>query len=181
MKKFNRSGVSEINASSMADIAFLLLIFFLVTTTIFNDQGILTKLPPYIDEPLAEDINKDNVLTVRLNGQNDLLVEGKPFQINQLREITKNFILNPEKSDDKPSKPTNAIVSLHHDRSTEYAYYLSVYNELKGAYNELWDEAAQRGFGRDFEALGKKEQKQIRSAIPLVISEAEPTDHFASN
>jgi len=97
-----------------------------------------------------------------------------------LREITKNFILNPEKSEDKPNKPTNAIVSLHHDRSTEYSYYLSVYNELKGAYNELWDEVAQRRFGKDFEALGKKEQKQIRSAIPLIISEAEPTDHFAS-
>lgn len=180
MKSSNRSKSTEVNASSMADIAFLLLIFFLVTTTIFNDQGILTKLPPYEDEPILQSINEENVLTVRLNGKNELLVEGEPLQIPQLRKATKNFIMNPEGREDLPDKPTKAIVSLHHDRSTKFAYYLSVYNELKGAYSELWDEMAQKHYQKGFEELGKPEQKKIRAAIPLVISEAEPTDHFAA-
>lgn len=180
MKSSIRSKSTEVNASSMADIAFLLLIFFLVTTTIFNDQGILTKLPAYEHDPLVQQINQDNVLTVRLNGKNDLLVEGKNLQIEQLRKVTKDFILNPEGREDLPSNPTNALVSLHHDRSTQFAYYLAVYNELKGAYSELWGEMAQRNYQKRFEELGKPEQLKIREAIPLVISEAEPTDHFAS-
>ena len=165
-----------INASSMADIAFLLLIFFLVTTTIVNDQGILVKLPPYIENQPPVDIPAKNVFSVKINGQNELLVDGQRIEISELRQSTKDFIMNPEQLDTRPSKPTKAVVSLMNDRNTFYATYLSVYNELKGAYNELWDEMAQQRFHSNYEQLTFSQQKEIRREIPLVISEAEPTD-----
>ena len=180
MKSSEKFRKPEVNASSMADIAFLLLIFFLVTTTIFNDQGILTKLPPYVEDTPPVDLPDKNVLKVQLNGKNDLLVEGQFLKIDQLRAITKEFIANPLKEENKPTNAKNAVISLHHDRSTKFAYYLSVYNELKGAYHELWEEAAQNRYNMGFNELTKKKQKEIRLEIPLVISEAEPTDHFAS-
>ena len=166
----------SIDASSMADIAFLLLIFFLVTTTIENDKGILVKLPPYIEDQEPRPIPDRNVFSVKINGQNELLVDGQRIKIEELRQSTKDFIMNPEKSENRPDKPTKAVVSLMNDRNTMYATYLSVYNELKGAYNELWDEMAERRFKTKFESLPFQKQKEIRAVIPLVISEAEPTD-----
>ena len=166
----------SINASSMADIAFLLLIFFLVTTTIVNDQGILVKLPPHVENQEPDPVPPKNVFSVKINGQNELLVEGQRIEISELRQSTKEFIMNPEQLDTRPSKPTKAVVSLMNDRNTMYATYLSVYNELKGAYNELWDEMAQRRFKANYEQLTFSQQKEIRSEIPLVISEAEPTN-----
>ena len=181
MRGINRSRINnEINASSMADIAFLLLIFFLVTTTIYNDQGIFIKLPAYEPATPLTPIPKKNVLTVRLNGANELFVEENIAATSELRAITKNFIMNPSHSDDKPNAPTKAVISLHHDRSTEYNSYLQVYNELKGAYAELWNEKALKDFSQPYRQLTKKQQQSIRKKIPLVISEAEPTDFFAN-
>lgn len=166
---------AEVNAGSMADIAFLLLIFFLVTTTLESDKGITVKLPPYEIKPPNPPPPK-NVLMVKVNAQNELMVEGMSMPISQLRKTTKEFIMNPQKRPDMPSKPTKALVSLQNDRTTKYETYISVYNELKGAYNELWDEQAQRLYNRSFDQLVVEEQRSIRATIPLVISEAEPSD-----
>ncbi len=176
-KKSSRDRMSnEVNAGSMADIAFLLLIFFLVTTTIVEDKGVLVKLPPWSDEPPdIQQLKTRNVYSVLVNAQNQLLVRGEPADLETLRENAKEFIMNPAKRPDMAEKPTKAIVSMKNDRGTKYETYLEVYNEIKGAYNELRNEAAKRKFGRDYEFCSKEQRREIRNEIPLVISEAEPT------
>ena len=142
---------NEINAGSMADIAFLLLIFFLVTTTIVEDKGILVKLPPWSDEePDITQLKTRNVYSVLVNAQDQLLVRGEPIRIGQLRENTKEFIMNPARREDMSESPKNAIISLKNDRGTSYEAYLGVYNELKGAYAELWDELSQPRYGEPY-------------------------------
>ena len=167
---------NEINAGSMADIAFLLLIFFLVTTTIAEDKGILVKLPPWSeDEPDITKLNKRNVYSVLVNKSNELLVRGEPMSTKDLRENTKEFIMNPLKREDLAEKPTKAIISLKNDRGTNYKTYLEVYNELKAAYREIWDAEGQKRHGKDYEFLTRDQKKNLRKDIPLIISEAEPT------
>jgi len=167
---------NEINAGSMADIAFLLLIFFLVTTTILMDKGIMVKLPPWEEDITLINPPPKNVLSVKINAANQLLVEKEEEQIGELRARTKEFIMNPNRRSDMPSSPNRAIVAIQNDRETSYKAYLEVYNEIKAAYNELWDEAAKRQYGMHYTSLDRKSQKSIRSDIPLVISESEPTD-----
>lgn len=172
----------EVNAGSMADIAFLLLIFFLVTTTIAVDSGVLVKLPPWSNEPPPEmKLNSRNVYSVLVNANNDLLVRGEPKPIEQLKEDTKIFIMNPQKLENMAEKPTKAIISLKNDRGTSYGTYVEVYNELKAAYNELRNEEANKRFGKDFQYLDRVKQREIRDDIPLVISEAEPTNFGEEN
>ena len=168
---------SEINAGSMADIAFLLLIFFLVTTTIEVDKGILVKLPPWSEEePDIQQLKERNVFSVLVNAQNQLLVRGEVTDIADLRERTKEFIANPTKRSDLSESPKNAIISLKNDRGTNYETYLLTYNELQAAYNELWNEEAQKLFGEDYsDDMPFAQRKEIKSKIPFVISEAEPT------
>ena len=173
MKK--RRFSNEVNAGSMADIAFLLLIFFLVTTTIETEKGIKIKLPRWEADKTIEQIADRNVLSIYINAQNKLMVEKRETPVDELRNITKQFISNPEKSKDKPSQPKNALVALKNDRETTYLTYVMVYNELKAAYNELWEEKAQSLFHKSYASLKKKEQIEIRAIIPLVISESEPS------
>lgn len=172
MKSFKRrrDGQQSINAGSMADIAFLLLIFFLVTTTILFDEGIRVKLPPWApnDEPI--DVSSENVLSVLLNANNQLLVEQQPLQVTELRARTTQFLLH------EASSPRKAVVSLQNDRSTQYETYLEVYNELMGAYRDIWEAQAQMRYQTAFDRLGLATQQLIRRDYPLVISEAEPKD-----
>lgn len=174
----NKRTSNEINASSMADIAFLLLIFFLVTTTIAQDKGIQVLLPPWSEiEPDPTKLKKRNVFSVLVNADNQLLVRGELAQVDDLRERAKEFITNPARRDDLAELPTKAIISLKNDRGTEYGTYIEVYNELKAAYEELWDELAQRKYGRDYDdEMPKAMKKEIRTEIPFVLSEAEPTN-----
>jgi len=178
-KKSVKDRVSnEINAGSMADIAFLLLIFFLVTTTIDVDKGVLVKLPPWSDEePDITKLNKRNVFSVLVNAQNQLLVRGELAKVNELKERTKEFIANPAKREDLAESPNKAIISLKNDRGTKYKTYLEVYNEVKAAYSELWNEECMRKYGQPYsDDLPLAIRKEIRSKFPLVISEAEPTN-----
>ena len=181
-KKSARDRMSnEINAGSMADIAFLLLIFFLVTTTIVEDKGITVKLPPWSEEePDITKLKTRNVYSVLVNAQNQLLVRGEPMRIEFLKDNAKEFIANPLKKENLAEKPTKAIISLKNDRGTNYKTYLEVYNELKAAYNELWDELCQKKYGKPYsEELPTALRKEIRSEIPFVLSEAEPTNFGA--
>ncbi len=175
----SKRDIPEINAGSMADIAFLLLIFFLVTTTIQTDSGLRVLLPPYVEvPPPPEKKNKRNVFAVQINGSNQLLVRGRPVALSDIREIRtqlKTFIMNNGKDPNASDSPKLAVVSLLNDNGTSYEAYVGVYNQLKAAYSELWEESAQRKYGRSYEDLDRKERKTIRDEIPLVISEAEPT------
>lgn len=159
-----------VNAGSMADIAFLLLIFFLVTTTIQEDQGVLVKLPEYLKDQDEVIMNNDNVLTVLVNAEDAVMVEDDRVGVDAIPGLLRRHVISPER------KPTQAIVSLTHDRGTSYERYLQVYDALKAGYSDLWEERAQRDHGMTYEALSASQQKAIRKVIPLVISEAEPKD-----
>jgi len=183
--------MEEINASSMADIAFLLLIFFLVTTTMNVDTGLARMLPqmPQKDQKeQAQDVNVRNILLVRINKSDKLLVGGKPMDITQLRERVKEFLANPTDAPDLPEKRqkdipligafnvTEGIISLQNDRATTYTMYLRVQNELVAAYNELRHPVCMQYFGYPYEQLTDEQKKAIQAAIPQRISEAEPVE-----
>ena len=170
-------GVPEINAGSMADIAFLLLIFFLVTTEISTDAGLQVRLPPWPDPNNPPDMSRlkeRDVLEVLVNSQNQLLVEGKPMKINELTNFTKKHLTNEGRDPELSSSPKKAIISLTNARGTNYDTYTQVYNELIRSYNEVRDEAARGKFGRTYDQLQKKEKDEIREKYPMKISEAEP-------
>lgn len=178
----------EINGGSMADIAFLLLIFFLVATTMDIDTGLSRKLPPY--NPEAQDnndqIKERNVYVVLINSQDQIMVEGKPMNIYKLRDAAKEFILNPQNKDNLPEKReveipyfgkvmvSKGIISLQNDRGTSYGMYIKVQNELIAAYNEVREDVAMQKFGRHFDDLPEDKHDAIAEYYPQVISEAEP-------
>ena len=168
--KKTRRNSSAVNAGSMADIAFLLLIFFLVTTTIQEDSGVLVRLPEWIDQPVDQPVLEDNVLTVLINASDELMVEEDRTAVAAIPDLLRNHILSPER------KPTQAIVSLTHDRGTSYARYLQVYDALKAGYASLWNDRAKQQYGTSYALLNTTQQKAIRSDIPMVISEAEPKE-----
>jgi biopolymer transport protein ExbD len=177
MAKSKSRGAPEINASSMADIAFLLLVFFLVTTTIDVERGITVKLPEWSEEPPEQvNLRKRNVFSVLVNAQNQLLVRGEIVKLADLRQNAKDFIMNPLNNPELAEAPNAAIISLKNDRGTNYKTYLEVYNELKAAYNELWDEECMKLYGvRYSEDLPRDKKDKIKEKIPFVLSEAEPT------
>lgn len=183
--------LEEINASSMADIAFLLLIFFLVTTTMNVDTGlprILPQMPQDNKKADEQDYNVRNVLLVRINRSDKLLVGGKPMDITELKDKAKEFLENPNDDPDLPEKVqkdipllgptmvTAGVISLQNDRATTYSMYLQVQNELVAAYNDLRDRLARSRFGNDYERLPEEQKKAIQAAIPQRISEAEPVE-----
>jgi biopolymer transport protein ExbD len=169
--------VPEVNAGSMADIAFLLLIFFLVTTTIDTDKGISIKLPPMPEENQPKNdirIKERNVLQVLVNANDMLLVDGQPSDIKELKRLAKDFIDNPSKNPELSESPQKAIISLKNDRGTSYNIYIQVHNELKAAYNELRDARARMLYGRGMDQLPESRQNEIKDYYRQVISEAEP-------
>jgi len=165
----------EVNAGSMADIAFLLLIFFLVTTTIDSDKGLTVRLPVLPTEPMPpEDINKRNVLNILINSNDVLMVNNDLTELSELKILTKTFITNPAEEEDKPVSPQKATISLKNDDGTTYQTYLTVHNELKAVYNELWNEAAQKLYSENYEQLNNEKRREIKALLPFRISEAEP-------
>lgn len=180
----------EINSGSMADISFLLLTFFLLTSSIDTDLGITRKLPPPPDPNQEEaDVNKRNVFTVLVNKYDGLLVQNRPADISQLRDQAKEFLANPSDRSDLPEKKeimieglgnykvSKGVISLQNDRGTSYKMYIQVQNELAAAVNELRNELAKQRFGVAFDKLTDQDQiNAISKAIPVSISEAEPKD-----
>ena len=177
----------EVNAGSMADIAFLLLIFFLVTTTMDVDSGLVRKLPPWNpDQENTDKVKERNVLPVLINKHNQLAVRGNLRDISQLTEEVKEFILNPMNKEDLSEKymkevpyfgqieVSKGVVSLQNDKGTEYGRYIEVQNELVRAFDELRDDLARSKFGVGYDNLDEEKQDAIREIYPLAISEAEP-------
>ena len=189
--------VQEINAGSMADIAFLLLIFFLVATTMNTDTGLARMLPPIPPEDQKQEeikVKERNLFLVLINGSGQIMA-GQPgkqefIELRQLKEKTKEFILNPydletmpEKKDEEIELPdgskwtyavSQGVVSLQTTRDTNYQAYIMVQNELTRAFNEVRDEVSMRKFGSKFADLNEAERKVITTAVPNKISEAEP-------
>lgn len=190
--------ISEINAGSMADIAFLLLIFFLVTTTMDTDTGLIRRLPPPPEDiPENDDkVKQRNIFEILVNANDQLLVEGEYMQVSGLREKAKEFIKSspsfPAVADkDNAANPnlpefkmeevpvfgnmlvSKQIISLQNDNGTSYEMYIKVQNELVAAYNELRNELAMQKFGVTYTELEQQAGssdavKEKRKAIKKV-------------
>ena len=189
--------IQEINAGSMADIAFLLLIFFLVATTMNTDTGLVRMLPPMPPEDQPQDeikVKERNLFLVFINGRGDIMAgaagKQEAIDLRQLKDRTKEFILNPLDDENLPEKAnkdielpdggkwvypvSEGVVSLQRTRDTGYQSYIMVQNELTRAFNEVRDEVAQRKFGAKFADLPEELRNAVSKAVPLKISEAEP-------
>lgn len=197
----------EVNAGSMADIAFLLLIFFLVTTTIGVDQGINRLLPRYEDNPPVPPINQRNILPVLVNKDNQLLVNEQVVQLKDLRQTAIDFLENNgegncnycftgKKNPSSSDHPDKAVISLSNDGLTTYGMYIAVQNELVAAYTFLRDREAKRRYGVSFSEMEyvyndpaskategliedlEPKVKKIQEMFPMRLSEAEPKKNF---
>ncbi|HIY69494.1 MAG TPA: biopolymer transporter ExbD [Candidatus Alistipes intestinigallinarum] len=187
----------DINAGSQADIAFLLLIFFLVATTMNTDTGIARMLPPMPPEDQQQEeikVKERNLFLVFINGRGDIMAgaSGKqePIDLSQLKERAKEFIVNPMDDPNLPERTnkeieladgskwvypvSEGVISLQTTRDTNYQSYIMVQNELTRAFNEVRDEVATRKFGAKFADLPEDQRNAISKAVPLKISEAEP-------
>jgi biopolymer transport protein ExbD len=189
-----RRGLQEINAGSMADIAFLLLIFFLVATTMDIDTGISRLLPPMPEEEQEDDqeIRERNVFVVLINKDDQLFVEREIVDISELKEMTKEFFLNPDDDPDLSEKRpmtvdffgdvmvSKGVISLRNDIGTSYGKYIAVQNELAAAVNELRNEICMSEFGKKYEDLDPLNETEselieaVKDVFPMAISEAEP-------
>ena len=189
----------QIHAGSMADIAFLLLIFFLVTTTIPNDQGILKRLPKNEGEEI--ELNMRNVLEISLNSDNQILLEGsRHIKITELKDAIRAFIDNGSECDycngakeaGSSDHPTKAILEFESSETASYGAYIAVHNEINKAYNELRNNLALKKYGRSLDDLKKAlafsknkdeleaQLAEIRDSYPMLISEIKGTD-FLNN
>ena len=183
----------EINASSQADIAFTVLIFFLVVSTMDIDTGIVRVLPPMADPNVKQEdikVKERNLLLVFVSGSGNIMAGGKVVTLEALRDKAKEFILNPrndkslpEKKNEKIDMPdgskwtypvSEGVISLQNDRNTSYERYIEVQNALTRVYNEVRDDLSMEKFGKTFNDLEEAERKVITKAIPMKISEAEP-------
>jgi len=201
-----RREVGEINAGSMADIAFLLLIFFLVTTTMDVDSGIARKLPEKTEDTPEVTIKEKNVFDIVVNRNNQILIEGDQYvKVTDIRRLTMAFIDNGGgigiPKDDKPGEPcdyctgakdpassdhpSKAIVSLQSDRGTKYGMYVSIQNEIEGAYTDLRNKLSLKLYSRSYDALLsdykdtpteklKAKIDDIKDKYPQIITEPEP-------
>lgn len=167
----------EVGGAGMADIAFLLLIFFLLVTTIDVDTGIGLQLPPAPEEDQEPPpIKERNLLNILVNAQGQVLLDEEPTPVDQVKQQVKEFITNNGEDPELSESPDKAIVSIKTDRATPYNVYIDMLDEVMGAYNEIRNQAAQSRFGVPYEQLEEdsEEQKEIQDMYPKKISIAEP-------
>ena len=185
----NKRKTPGINGSSSADIAFMLLIFFLVTTSMGSDKGLSRRLPPAVppDQTASIDVNKRNLMRVLVNTEGSILCNGEVVTLQQLNQRVKEFVLN---ENDNPNMPERVdmnipllgtmkvtkqhIISLTNNVDTKYADYITVQNELAKAYGELREDFAQKKWGKSFDELTTEEQEAVIDLYPQKISEANP-------
>lgn len=180
-----------LNTSSTADIAFLLLCYFLMTTTMGSQTGLSRLLPPMPDPNQKienQQVNQRNIILVRVNAANNVLAGSEPIAVSQLKDKIKDFLSNPYDDPSLPAKtPTEiegygtynvsqGVISLQNDRGTSYYQYIAVQNEIVKAIDELRDEFAMSNYGRPYIRLTEDQQDIVKKAIPQRISEAEPKD-----
>ncbi len=181
----------ELNTSSTADMAFLLLCFFLMTTTMDQDMGLQRRLPPMPDpNQKVEDqkVNRRNIIIVKINSADRLLAGTEPMHVSQLKDKIKEFLTNPADNKNLPEKEeieiegygpcmvSKGVISLQNDRGTSYQAYIAVQNELVKAVNELRDDFSMANYGKKYANLDEDKQVIVRKAVPQNISEAEPKD-----
>jgi biopolymer transport protein ExbD len=188
MPQFKRK-IPQFNATSSADIAFILLLFFLLTGSLDPKSGIYRRLSPAETEVKLKEkrnIEKRNLLTFTIDGKNRILLEDKPLDLSAVRDVAKTFISNPNNLEYLPEKTTSevptlglvpisdkAIIQLIFSRNANYQTYISVLSELTTAYNDLRSELANEKFHKPFDELTEEEQTALRKVYPQQISETE--------
>src|SRR5574344_307401 len=178
-----------LNTSSMADISFLLLTFFLMTSSMNTDMGIPRRLPPPLPpDTKLPDVRERNIFVVKINSKDRVLFNGEVGDVNILKDRAKEFLGNPQNNPNLPKKEdifidgfkskypvSKGVISLQNDRGTSYDMYFRVQNELAKAINELRNELSQQKYGKKYADIDEKQRDAIDQAIPIAISEAEPT------
>jgi|LSPZ01.1.fsa_nt_gi biopolymer transport protein ExbD len=187
--------VPQLNSTSSADIAFIMLLFFLLTSSMDTDRGLQRRLPP----PVPKDQMKDaeikskqrNTLVVLINSNDQIGVGGEYVtDMKILRQKVKDFVENPTNDEHMPEKvevdvpffgnmmiTKNHVISLQNDRGTSYQTYITVQNEIAAAYGELRNDVAQKKFGKNFMEINEEQQQAVQTIYPQKISEAEPKDY----
>jgi biopolymer transport protein ExbD len=180
-----------LNTQSTADIAFLLLCYFLMTSTMDQQSGLQRRLPPMpADNQKTEDtkINKRNIIIVKINSSDRLFAGDQLMDVSMLKDKIKEFITNPSNDPNLPEREmkniegygeypvSKGVISLQNDRGTSYRAYIAVQNELVKAINEVRDDFSKQNYGKAYAFLTEDQQKIVRDAIPQNISEAEPKD-----
>ena len=180
-----------LNTSSTADIAFLLLCYFLMTTTMGSQTGLSRRLPPMPDanqQLQDQKVNRRNIIIVKINSADRILAGSEPIEVSQLKDKIKEFLSNPADDPTLPEKEvkdipgfgnypvSKGVISLQNDRGTSYRAYIAVQNELVKAVNELRDDFSRNNYGKPFTSLNEEQQEVVKAAIPQNISEAEPKD-----
>jgi len=175
----------------MADISFLILVFFLMVSTMDKEEGLSRRLPPLPSEDQkVEDqkVNRRNIIQVKINSNDRLYAGSEMMDVSQLKDKIKEFLTNPYDDPNLPEKEmreiaglgqypvSKGVISLQNDRGTSYSKYIEVQNELVKAINELRDQFAMQQYGKKFIKLDETKQEIVRKAIPQSISEAEPKD-----
>ena len=167
MKRLRKPhGVPGLNTTSTADISFMLLIFFLVTTSMDVDKGLLRQLPspePQKKEQQQSVVDKANLMELRLTAGDTLLVNGKPMQVSQLKEETIRFVHRLGKKH---------LISIESDRDADYNLYFQMQNQLMEAYSQLRNETAQKKYHRDYALLNNDQKEQVRNICPQRITES---------
>ena len=188
--------IPQVNSTSCADIAFMFLLFFLLTTSMDTDMGLPRKLPPPPDPNIPQEteikVRERNVLKINVNSNNQILCASDYIELRQLKDRAKAFILNENNSEHLPEKEmvdvpffgnmmvTRAhVISLQSDRGTSYQAYIDVQNELAAAYNELRDDVSGQKWGKKFLDLNEEQQEAVQMIYKQMISEAEPKDYGA--
>lgn len=180
-----------LNTQSTADIAFLLLCYFLMTSTMDQQSGLQRRLPHMPDQnQKTEDtkVNKRNIIIVKINSSDRLFAGDQLLDVSQLKDKIKEFITNPNNDPNLPEREmkniegygeypvSKGVISLQNDRGTSYRAYIAVQNELVKAINEVRDDFCKQNYGKAYTFLTEGQQKIVREAIPQNISEAEPKD-----
>ena len=180
-----------LNTQSTDDIAFLLLCYFLMTSTMDQQSGLQRRLPPMPDQnQKTEDtkVNKRNIIIVKINSSDRLFAGDQLLDVSQLKDKIKEFITNPNNDPNLPEREmkniegygeypvSKGVISLQNDRGTSYRAYIAVQNELVKAINEVRDDFCKQNYGKAYTFLTEDQQKIVREAIPQNISEAEPKD-----
>ena len=183
--------VPELNSASSADIAFLLLSYFLMTTTMNQDSGLQRRLPPMPakdQEVQDQKVNRRNIIIVKINSQDRLFAGNEPIDVSRLKDKIKEFLLNPNDDPKLPEKEmkdiegfgqypvSKGVISLQNDRGTSYQAYIAVQNEIVRAINEIREDFCRANYGKAYENLTEEQQEIAREAVPQLISEAEPKD-----
>ncbi len=181
MSYLKKNGSAEVSTSSMADIAFLLLTFFLMTTVIKNEKGLMLMLPQWSEVIMTSDVNDRNIFSIQINSENGFLIEGeRRNSIDGVKEEIKKFIMNYGSINTLSENPVKAVISLKTDRNTSHEAFIASLDEIQGAYFEIYAERIQLSV-KEFRALDlndrneKKMYDKAREGVPMNISVAEPT------